>query len=278
MNLIEKTAKLKLILQEMKSVLVAFSGGVDSALVLAVAHSVLGEKVLAVTADSPSLPRNELEETRQLAQSLGVRHRVVQTEELASPNYHQNPIDRCYFCKSELYTQLHKIAQKTGSLFILNGTNTDDLGDYRPGLKSAEENGIRSPLWEAGFSKEDVRALAKEMGLPLWDKPAAACLSSRIPYGQPVTREKLNQIEQAENFLKLRGYRQIRVRHHGDLARIELGQEDLKRFIAEETDSSVSRHLMELGFRNVTLDMEGYRTGSLNEGLTRELAAGKSHV
>jgi len=278
MNLIEKTAKLKSILQGMKSVLVAFSGGVDSALVLAVAHSVLGEKVLAVTADSPSLPRSELEETRELAQTLGIRHRVVPTEELASPNYNQNPIDRCYFCKSELYTQLHKIARETGSLHILNGTNTDDLGDYRPGLKSAEENGIRSPLWEAGFSKEDVRALAKELGLPLWDKPAAACLSSRIPYGQPVTRKKLNLIEQAEDFLKSRGYRQVRVRHHGDLARIELGQEDLKRFITEETDSSVSHHLMELGFRDVTLDIKGYRTGSLNEGLNRELTAGKSHV
>jgi uncharacterized protein len=262
----------------MESVLVAFSGGVDSALVLAVAHSVLGDKVLAVTADSPSLPRNELEETRQLAQSLGVRHRIVQTQEMNSPNYNQNPVDRCYYCKSELYSRLQEIAQETGSRHILNGTNTDDLGDYRPGLKSAEEKGIRSPLWEAGFNKEDVRSLAKEMGLSLWNKPAAACLSSRIPYGQPVTRKKLSMIEQAENFLKLRGYRQVRVRHHGELARIELGQEDLKRFMARETDSSVSMQLMEFGFQNVTLDLKGYRTGSLNEELALKSEAGKSRV
>ncbi|MEE1550160.1 MAG: ATP-dependent sacrificial sulfur transferase LarE, partial [Nitrospinaceae bacterium] len=222
MLLEKKRLDLESRIAELGSALVAFSGGVDSTLVLAVAKKVLGDKVLAVTAESDSVPERELQTAQHLAETLGVKHRIIHTEEMSSPDYLKNPANRCYYCKSELYGKLSKVAAEHKLTSILNGINLDDLGDHRPGITAANEAGIISPLAELGFNKQDVRDLAREMDLPNWEKPALACLSSRIPYGQPVTTEKLSMIEQAEGALLAEGFRQVRVRHHGDMARIEL--------------------------------------------------------
>jgi pyridinium-3,5-biscarboxylic acid mononucleotide sulfurtransferase len=263
-----KTEKIKSLIREMDSALVAFSGGVDSTLVLALAHEVLGEKVLAVTAQSASVPDRELQASRQLAQEIGARHRVIKTDEMSNPDYQANSANRCYHCKSELYSSLKKVAEQENISHILNGTNTDDLGDYRPGLESAREQGVRSPLVEAGFSKQDVRDLSQMMELSIWNKPAMACLSSRIPYGQPVTPEKLSSIEQAEDLLLSFGFEQLRVRHHGDLARIELSQKEMPLYLNnEELQKNVQDKFKTLGFSTVILDPKGYRMGSLNEAL-----------
>ena len=252
----------------MDSALVAFSGGVDSTLVLALAHEVLGEKALAVTAQSASMPDREMKACHQLAKEIGVKHLVVKTEEMSNPNYRANPANRCYHCKTELYSSLKKVAQQENILNILNGTNTDDLGDYRPGLDSAREQGVRSPLLEAEFNKQEVRELSRKMELSVWDKPAMACLSSRIPYGQPVTEEKLAMIEQAEDVLLSLGFEQIRVRHHGDLARIELGKNEIPHYLNnEKIQKIVQEKFKALGFLTVVLDPEGYRMGSLNSAL-----------
>ncbi|MCY3920179.1 MAG: ATP-dependent sacrificial sulfur transferase LarE [Chloroflexi bacterium] len=240
---------------------VAFSGGVDSALVAAVAAEQLGDDALAVTAQSPSLPGAELEAARELATAIGIRHRVVRTDELARPGYVANAGDRCYHCKSELYGHLGPIAAESGAV-ICNGTNRDDLGDYRPGLRAAAEGGVRSPLVEAGCGKADVRALARRLGLPVWDKPAAACLASRVPVGTPVSAPLLGEIEAAEAVLRGLGLRQVRVRHHGEIARIETDADGMA-IVAREREA-VERRLRGLGFRFVTLDLGGYRTGSLN--------------
>jgi len=252
----------------MDSALVAFSGGVDSTLVLALAHEVLGEKALAVTAQSASMPDREMKACHQLAKEIGVKHLVVKTEEMSNPNYRANPANRCYHCKTELYSSLKKVAQQENILNILNGTNTDDLGDYRPGLDSAREQGVRSPLVEAEFNKQEVRELSRKMEISVWDKPAMACLSSRIPYGQPVTEEKLAMIEQAEDVLLSLGFEQIRVRHHGDLARIELGKNEMPHYLNnEKIQKIVQEKFKALGFLTVVLDPEGYRMGSLNSAL-----------
>ena len=227
MLLEKKRLDLESRIAELGSALVAFSGGVDSTLVLAVAKKVLGDKVLAVTAESDSVPERELQTAQHLAETLGVKHRIIHTEEMSSPDYLKNPANRCYYCKSELYGKLSKVAAEHKLTSILNGINLDDLGDHRPGITAANEAGIISPLAELGFNKQAVRDLAREMDLPNWEKPALACLSSRIPYGQPVTTEKLSMIEQAEGALLAEGFRQVRVRHHGDMARIELPQEDI---------------------------------------------------
>ncbi len=252
----------------MDSALVAFSGGVDSTLVLALAHEVLGEKALAVTAQSASVPDREMKASHQLAKEIGARHLVIKTEEMSNPDYRTNPVNRCYHCKTELYSSLKKVAQQENILNILNGTNTDDLGDYRPGLDSAREQGVRSPLVEAEFNKQEVRKLSRKMELSVWDKPAMACLSSRIPYGQPVTEEKLAMIEQAEDVLLSLGFEQIRVRHHGDLARIELGKNEMPHYLNnEKIQKIVQEKFKVLGFLTVVLDPEGYRMGSLNSAL-----------
>ncbi|PIP72275.1 MAG: TIGR00268 family protein [Nitrospinae bacterium CG22_combo_CG10-13_8_21_14_all_47_10] len=275
MTLEQKTEKIKSLIGKMDSALVAFSGGVDSTLVLALAHEVLGEKALGVTAQSASVPNREMQASRQLAEEIGVRHLVIKTGEMSNPDYRANPANRCYHCKTELYSSLKKIAEQENISLILNGINTDDLGDYRPGLDSAREQGVRSPLVEAGFSKQDVRDLSRLKGLSIWDKPAMACLSSRIPYGQPVTPEKLAQIEQAEDFLLSLGFKQVRVRHLGTEARIELGKNEIPRYQNDETiQKSVQEKLEALGFNNVVLDPEGYRMGSLNEALLEH----KDHV
>ena len=275
MTLEQKTEKIKSLIQEMDSVLVAFSGGVDSTLVLALAHDVLGEKALAVTAQSASMPDREMKACHQLAKEIGVKHLVVKTEEMSNPNYRANPANRCYHCKTELYSSLKKVAQQENILNILNGTNTDDLGDYRPGLDSAREQGVRSPLVEAGFNKQEVRELSRMMKLSIWNKPAMACLSSRIPYGQPVTLEKLAMIEQAEDLLLSLGFTQVRVRHLGTLARIELDKNEMPRYQNDKSvQKAVEEKLRALGFNSVVLDPEGYRMGSLNSALLEY----KNHV
>ncbi len=265
MTLDQKTIKIKSLIREMDSVLVAFSGGVDSTLVLALAHEVLGEKALAVTAQSASLPAREMQAACQLAYEIGARHRIIKTEEMSDPNYQANPMNRCYHCKKELYSSLKRVAEQENISTILNGTNTDDLGDYRPGLDSAREHNVRSPLVEAGFSKQEVRKLSRRMKLSIWNKPAMACLSSRIPYGQPVTTEKLSMIEQAEDLLLTLGFTQVRVRHMGTLARIELDKNEITRYQQDKSiQKSVQEKFIALGFNSVMLDPEGYRMGNLN--------------
>lgn len=268
MSLNQKYGKLKSLFAEMESVVVAYSGGVDSALVLAVAHSVLGGRVLAVTGRSASLAERELSGAVQLAESLGVRHLIVDTGEVNQPGYAANPVNRCYYCKSELYTRLREVADQHQMKVLVNGTNLDDLGDHRPGLVSAREAGVRSPLVEAGLTKQDVRDLARQLDLPVWDKPAMPCLSSRVPYDQPITPEKLKMIEQAEDFLISLGFRQMRVRHLGDTARIELLPEDLPRFYRDNCFEPVHRRFLEIGFKAVTVDPEGFRSGRLNEAVS----------
>ena len=269
MVLAQKRERLESSLQKLGSALVAFSGGVDSTLVLAVAHSVLGKNVLAVTAQSESLPQRELEQAARLARTLGVDHKIIATYEASSPDYLKNPVNRCYFCKSELYDKLSSVASEHKLAHILNGVNKDDLGDHRPGIFAGKEAGVLSPLADAGFNKQDVRDLAKKMGLPNWKKPAMACLSSRVPYGEAITMEKLAVIEQAEGFLYSLGFNQLRVRHHGDIARIELPQKDISRFMEKSVTDRVQQEFKKIGFKFIAVDIEGFRSGRMNESIKK---------
>jgi uncharacterized protein len=245
------------------SALVAFSGGVDSSLALAVAAWALPKgKVLAVTSNNETYLPSELDLAHDLADSLGVEHLVVNTRELDDPNYASNPTNRCYFCKSTLYSDLARIAGEKGYACVVDGANKDDEGDYRPGRKAAKELGVVSPLSLAGVGKAEVRELARHLGLPTWDKPALACLSSRFPYGQEITPEKLAQVARAEEFMRSRGYGQVRVRHHGEIARLEVGPGEMERAFAEREE--ISAELKTAGFLYVTLDLAGYTPGSLN--------------
>ena len=264
----EKLADLRAIVRGLESVVVAFSAGADSTLVAKVAADELGERALAVTSASASLAERELREALEYAERLGIPHRVVYTAELANPDYLANPTNRCYHCKTELYTHLEELAASEGYRHVANGLNLDDLGDYRPGLQAAREHGVRAPLQEAGLTKADVRALSKLLDVPTWDKPAMACLSSRVPYGEAITPEKLSQIDRAEQFLRDLGYRQLRVRHHGQVARIELPPEDMPNFLAVHAEQATI-HLKSVGFLYVALDLQGFRSGSLNEALKR---------
>jgi uncharacterized protein len=264
-ELLNKRDRLLETLRQLGSVAVAFSGGIDSTVVAQAAFLALGERAVAVTADSPSVPRSELDEARRLAQAIGIRHQIVSTEEFSDPDYVRNDGSRCYFCKSELYSQIETLLPELGVAVICSGANLDDRGDYRPGLRAAAEHAVRHPLQEAGFTKADVRALARAWGLPTWDKPASPCLSSRLAPGVEVTHERTARVEAAEAYLRSLGYRECRVRlHEGELARIEVPLAELSRLTAAGVREELIERLRKLGFRFVTLDLEGFRSGSLN--------------
>lgn len=245
--------------------LIAFSGGVDSAVVAKAARLALGEKAIAITAVSPSLAAGELEQAQELAQLIGIEHRQMATSEVTQAAYRRNGPDRCYHCKTELYDHLAAIAAAYPEAVLVNGTNADDLGDYRPGLQAADEHDVRSPLAECGASKQDVRALAAHFQLPVWNKPAMPCLSSRIAYGVEVTPDRLRMVDQAEQFLRQHGLEQVRVRYHGgDMARLEVPVADIAKLVSDPLRSELCEHFRSIGFQFMTLDLEGFRSGSLN--------------
>jgi pyridinium-3,5-biscarboxylic acid mononucleotide sulfurtransferase len=272
MTAIEKRDRLLVLLRDMKRVAVAFSGGIDSTVVANAACLALGDQAVAVTADSPSVPRAEIEEAKRIAERIGIRHRLVSTAEFGNPDYVKNDGTRCYYCKDELYRQIEGLLPSLDCDVICSGANLDDLGDYRPGLVAAAEHKVRHPLQEAGFTKADVRALALAWDLPTWDKPASPCLSSRLAPGVEVTPERTARIEAAEAYLKTLGYREFRVRlHEGDLARIEVPPDGVAKLADARIAGELVRSLKGLGFRFVTLDLEGFRSGSLNDLIPLEI-------
>ena len=251
----------------LESVIVAFSGGVDSAYLACMAARVLGPRALAVTADSPSYPEHHRRMALRVVRAFALVHEFVRTSELERPDYRANPANRCYYCKHELFTRLTELAAARGFQHVIDGNNADDRGDYRPGRQAAREFGVRSPLDEVEMGKAEIRALSRRLGLPTWEEPASACLSSRIPYHSEVTDEKLRTIERAEQALRDLGFRVCRVRHHDDLARVEIAREEMPRALEPEVAAAIVRELKAAGYRHVCLDLQGYRTGSLNEGL-----------
>jgi pyridinium-3,5-biscarboxylic acid mononucleotide sulfurtransferase len=266
-SLARKEAVLDRTLREFPSLIVAYSGGVDSAYLAYAAHRALGDGALAVTADSASYPEHHRNLALRLAREFGFNHLVIRTDEMARPEYRANPANRCYYCKQELYTHLSAIARERGIPVVADGANADDRGDYRPGRQAAREFGVRSPLDEADLSKDEIRELSRRAGLPTWDEPASACLSSRIPYFSEVTDAKLRMIEQAENVLRDMGFRICRVRHHDTIARLELGRDEIARALEPETAATIDRELRAIGYAHVTVDLRGYRLGSLNDAL-----------
>lgn len=262
-----KERRLHSLLESCESILVAFSGGVDSAYLAVAATRILGPAALCVTADSPSYPDHHRQLALRIARECGLHHEIVSTAELDRPEYRANPINRCYYCKHELYTTLSELAQHRGFRVVADGSNADDRGDYRPGRQAAREFGVRSPLDEADLSKDEIRELSRRAGLPTWDEPASACLSSRIPYQSEVTDEKLRTIERAEDALRAMGFRVCRVRHHDALARIEIGRDEMARALEPEWRERIVRELRAIGYQHVTIDLQGYRMGSLNEGV-----------
>ena len=262
-----KQARLADLLGAMDSILVAYSGGVDSAFLAHAAGQACPGRVLCVTADSASYPRRHREMAERLARDFGWRHEFVATAELDRPEYRANPSNRCYYCKNELYTHLTSIARERGFAVVVDGNNADDRGDFRPGRQAAREFGVRSPLDEADLTKSEIRQLSREAGLPIWDEPASACLSSRIPYASEVTQPKLQMIERAEDALRALGFRVFRVRHHDVLARLEIGRDEMARALDPAVNTALVKELKAIGYKYVSLDLQGYRTGSLNEVL-----------
>ncbi|MEH1909980.1 MAG: ATP-dependent sacrificial sulfur transferase LarE [Nostoc sp.] len=270
MMLTEKFEQLRALFREMEQALIAYSGGVDSTLVAKIAFDVLGDRALAVTAVSPSLLPEELEDAKIQAATIGIPHKIVQTHEMENPNYTSNPVNRCYFCKSELHDTLKPLALELGYPYVVDGVNADDLHDYRPGIQAAKERGARSPLAEVGVTKLEVRQLSQQLGLPWWDKPAQPCLSSRFPYGEEITVAKLQRVGRGEIFLRKLGWQNLRVRSEGDTARIELPPEQIKEFVLTIDLQTLVSAFQDFGFIYVTLDLEGYRSGKLNQVLNRE--------
>lgn len=263
----EKLEALKAYLRELDHVMVAFSAGVDSAFLLRVAYDTLGEKAVAVTADSPLFPKRELDEAREFCRTRGIRHLIFESEELTEQDFCSNPVNRCYICKRRLFERILSIGREEGIVHVAEGSNMDDMGDYRPGLQAVEELGIKSPLRHVGLFKSEIRLLSKKMDLSTWEKPSFACLATRIAYGDPITKEKLSMIGQGEQCLFDLGFRQVRVRIHGQMARIEVVQEDFERLLRQDIREQIISRFRELGFTYVSMDLEGYRTGSMNEGL-----------
>ncbi|MCX7745614.1 MAG: ATP-dependent sacrificial sulfur transferase LarE [Clostridia bacterium] len=265
MRVYEKLNQLKEQLQKMEGLVIGFSGGVDSTFLLKVAHEVLGDRAIAVTARSSMYPEREYMEAVEFVKKLNIKQIVIVSEELDIEGFSDNPVDRCYYCKNQLFTKISEIAAQNNIKYIADGSNVDDLGDYRPGMKALKELGVISPLREAGFTKEDIRVLSREMGLPTWDKQPFACLASRFPYGNKITEEKLVMIDKAEQYLMDLGFKHLRVRCHGDIARIEVSPSERRKMFNEELMDQIYGQFKKLGFQYTSLDLKGYRTGSMNE-------------